>query len=289
MEVERCSSPSEFLAASESYRSNEPIHTNVLGSVAVAVSNAERAYDDYWWWLVRHERVVVGAALRTAPLGLQLGPMPLETIDYLARAVALEDDEFPWVGGPRRLVERFLDSYRALESPGSHRAAVHGRTSRLYEVRSLRFPRVSGLLRSATLDDQELVAQWTADFHEYIEGVAPPPSDNDRNALIAKITSRRVSLWCTSDGPVAMAGYASRVVTKGVCVTRIGPVFTPAHNRSRGYGSAVTAALSDELLRGGSRVMLYADAENPTSNHVYRAIGFELVDEHTQLDFTNIT
>jgi len=82
-----------------------------------------------------------------------------------------------------------------------------------------------------------------------------------------------------------MAGHAHPVDTPSGVVTRIGPVFTPAENRGRGYGSAVTAALSQELLARHSRVMLYADADNPTSNDIYQRIGFRVIDDVVQFDF----
>ena len=78
MEIVRCSTPDEFLAASITYRAAEPIRTNVIGSVATSVVDGVRAYDAHWWWIVRgDDGDVVGAALRTAPFGLQLGPMPV--------------------------------------------------------------------------------------------------------------------------------------------------------------------------------------------------------------------
>ena len=85
-----------------------------------------------------------------------------------------------------------------------------------------------------------------------------------------------------------MAGHANPVATPSGLVTRVGPVFTPAENRGRGYGSALTAALSSELLRGGSRVMLYADADNPTSNGVYQRLGYRLLDDVVQFDAVTI-
>jgi predicted GNAT family acetyltransferase len=66
-------------------------------------------------------------------------------------------------------------------------------------------------------------------------------------------------------------------------VTRVGPVFTAPEHRRRGYGGAVTAAVSTLLLERGSKVMLYADAANPTSNGVYRRLGYELLDEFVSL------
>ena len=75
------------------------------------------------------------------------------------------------------------------------------------------------------------------------------------------------------------------VQTPAGSVARIGPVFTPAHLRGRGYASAVTAALSDELLQRCAVVMLFTDAANPTSNAVYARLGYKVVADVVEVSF----
>jgi len=289
MEVERCSSPEDFLASSITYRANQPVRTNVIGSVAVSVVEGARSYDGYWWWIVRDDHGdVVGAAMRTAPFGLQLGPMPIEAAQLLARAVAKADDGFPWLAGPETLVKAFLRVYGEEGSPGSIRGAVRGRTSLLYELDELVAPDVEGEPRVATVEDFELVDQWTLDFQEYIDGVSHTPTEQDRRSLMERLSAGSRWLWCAEGVAVSMAGHALSVATPSGLVTRVGPVFTPADHRRRGYGSAVTASLSATLRASGSRVMLYADAANPTSNSIYQKLGYRLVDDSVQYDLVPI-
>jgi len=285
MEVLRCSSPEEFLAETTDYRGRDPIRTNVLGSVALSVSKYAREYDAYWWWVVKDRDEVVGAAFRTAPLGLQLGPMPASAAAALAPALSLADDEFPWLAGPRDVVAPFLGAYQASRGARSRREFIEGRTSLLYEITDVIVPAVSGWSRVATLDDFELVDEWTTDFAEFIDGAPYAPSESDRAALRIRLTSNARRLWIDNDVPVSMAGHAPAVETPGGLVTRVAPVYTPANLRGHGYGSAITSSLSEELLRGGSRVMLYADEANPTSNSIYQHIGYQLIDKFVQFDF----
>ena len=68
-----------------------------------------------------------------------------------------------------------------------------------------------------------------------------------------------------------MAGY-SGPTPNGI---RLGPIYTPPEYRRRGYGSAAPAALSQWLLeRGYRRCFLSTELVNPTSNGIYRAIGY---------------
>ena len=48
-------------------------------------------------------------------------------------------------------------------------------------------------------------------------------------------------------------------------------------DRRRGYGAAVTAAVSRAALAAGTLPVLYTQLANPTSNAVYRRLGYEPV------------
>ena len=55
----------------------------------------------------------------------------------------------------------------------------------------------------------------------------------------------------------------------------------------RGYGTAVTAAVSKLLLERGRRFcFLYTDLANPTSNAIYLRIGYEPVCDSRELAFS---
>jgi len=87
MEVVRCPSAAEFLRLTTSYRAVEPIRTNILGSVATSVMNGTQRDDGGSWWLIHAEDgEVVGAAMRTAPFGMQIGPMPDEAAKWARKA-----------------------------------------------------------------------------------------------------------------------------------------------------------------------------------------------------------
>src|SRR6266568_1267320 len=55
---------------------------------------------------------------------------------------------------------------------------------------------------------------------------------------------------------------------------RVGPVYTPPWRRGRGFGGAVTAAVSQAALEAAvEEVLLFTDLANPTSNALYRRLG----------------
>ena len=67
---------------------------------------------------------------------------------------------------------------------------------------------------------------------------------------------------------------------------RIGPVFTPAAHRGRGFATSLVAHVSaDRLVEGRRFCFLYTDLANPTSNAIYRRIGYSQVCASREIAF----
>ena len=133
--------------------------------------------------------------------------------------------------------------------------------------------------------DSELIALWWYRFALEAR-TSPRPSAPNPDVLAQRSTRRHATLlWCVDGRPVAVAGAGS-VVDGAV---RIGPVYTPPADRGHHYGSAVTAAAVESALRRGASVVeLFTDADYPTSNNIYRRLGFEQVDVFEEVDVTPI-
>ncbi len=66
----------------------------------------------------------------------------------------------------------------------------------------------------------------------------------------------------------------------------ISGVYTPPDRRGHGYASAVVAGVSQHLLDSGfAFCTLFTDLANPTSNHIYQALGYQPVGDFDQLRF----
>lgn len=65
------------------------------------------------------------------------------------------------------------------------------------------------------------------------------------------------------------------------------PVYTSSHLRGHGYAGAVTVEVSRAALAAGAtEVVLFADPANPTSNALYRRIGYLPVTDIAVYDFS---
>jgi GNAT superfamily N-acetyltransferase len=163
----------------------------------------------------------------------------------------------------------------------------HGTRQRLdqalYRLDELREPpRVLGYAATADAADgteRALLRDWFAAFLADVEE-QPRPGDT---TLDVAIDGGNCWLWRGATGtPMSMA--CRRAVFDGSA--RIGPVYTPREHRGHGYGSAVTAAATRDILAEGAVPVLFTDLANPTSNKIYQDLGYYRIDERLVITFT---
>ncbi|MEO7230190.1 MAG: GNAT family N-acetyltransferase, partial [Candidatus Limnocylindrales bacterium] len=134
---------------------------------------------------------------------------------------------------------------------------------------------VPGAWRLAAERDRALLGAWILAF--YREALPDDDTLPDIEQTVSRWivgVGRVVYLWEVDGRVVSMVGAGSPT-PNGI---RIGPVYTPPEDRQRGYASALTAAASQDQLDQGRRFcFLFTNLANPTSNHIYQAIGYEPV------------
>ncbi|WP_330239257.1 GNAT family N-acetyltransferase [Streptomyces sp. NBC_00525] len=220
---------------------------------------------------------VRAAYLRTPPYRLIVTPLTPEEAGSLVAHLVTAGHEVPGVNADSDTATAFAAAWRARTGIEPR---LHERM-RLYRLGELRRPEPAprGRGRLADERDRELLARWYAEFVRDIgeSGAQDPAAWADRH-----ITERRITLWETPDGvPVSMAGVTARVAGQ----LRIGPVYTPAGLRGRGYAGAATAGASlAALTAGAEEVLLFADLANPTSNGLYQRVGYRPVTDFAVYD-----
>lgn len=96
------------------------------------------------------------------------------------------------------------------------------------------------------------------------------------------VEAKSVFFWEDGGVPVSMAMTRGRTASGA----RVSFVYTPPEWRRRGYASALVAAVSQRLLDSGcSFCVLYTDLSNPTSNALYRRLGYEPVCDVVDVEF----
>jgi GNAT superfamily N-acetyltransferase len=198
------------------------------------------------YWLASDGGTAVGLVFQS-PLNFAaiVTPMPLQVVTAIVDAIADSGVEVPGVAGDAATAARFAGQW----AERKRCAAIPFQGQRLYELRG---PPVclaaSNHLRKAILDKRLEAGQF----------------------------------WLWDDGaPGSMASTSEPAAG----VVRLRYVYTPAHKRSRGYATACVAELSRQIQDSGCRCVLYTDLNNPTSNSIYRRIGYRAVAETLRYRF----
>jgi hypothetical protein len=158
------------------------------------------------------------------------------------------------------------------------------RRERIHELRDVNaVPRPAGRFTPAGDDDAELAVRWGHEFFIEATGASAAEPDNSEAAMRSSVTSGTLFFWRDASGrPVSMA-VRVRPSAKGESISW---VYTPPEERRRGYATAVVAELASLILAEGREFCaLYTDLANPTSNKIYREIGFVPRADVVELDF----
>jgi GNAT superfamily N-acetyltransferase len=228
------------------------------------------------YWTVRESGRVCGFALRSPPTyALTLTPMPRPGTHALAGTIADTEPELTGVIGEAATASAFA-GYYADRRPAR---VIPKFAQRFYRLGGLRPPApVAGRLRTATIADHPLITSW---FTAYLRDIdvsdsgVPPALAMERS-----IAAGRMHVW-DNGGPVSMAAATSA----SAGVSRIVAVYTPDALRGRGYAAACVGALCAALVGQGLGCVLFTELHNPTSNGIYRRLGFEPVNEVIAYDF----
>jgi predicted GNAT family acetyltransferase len=259
---------------------NEAEHCLPIGVVADAIEHPARWSQSLTFAVVERNGTPVAAALRTPPFN----PVISRVSD--PEAIPLLVDLFrqqPDVEGVLAPVE-VGQLFGHVWSQRTGQRVQIAMPERIYKVeRVLPVSGVPGRLREVTEEDRPLLVEWNQAFVVDAFGERAMEDQAERT-VDARLNGLQSGFAIWEDGePVSLAGW-SGPTPNGI---RIGPVYTPPRHRRKGYGSAVTAAVSQRLIDDGRQFCaLFADLDNPTSNHIYQAIGYEPVADIAVYRFT---
>lgn len=231
--------------------------------------------------LTVHDRGgVVGAVVRTAGRPALVSALRPEHADEVDRALVTADPELPGVTGP-------VDAARAFAAAYAARTGAEVRVDmrmRLFALAAAPATGggVPGAVRQTTGADTELLAAWMQAFEREATRQLrdpQPPLEHVRGWLAA---GDGLLFWEVDGQPVALA-VARRPIAG---MSRIGPVYTPPEHRGHGYGGVVTTAAARWAIEAGAtRVVLFVDEANPTTNRLYPRLGFRPVHDAIELSF----
>ena len=285
MEVHRFDDATSFRETAMAYLVTDEARHNLLLGISTTLIEKPDLYELVDLWAVLDGDEVVLAALRTPPHNLVLGgPSREGALQRLTDRLLEEGQDLPGVVAAIPEVDAFVAAWTAASDLDAILVLREG----IYQLTDvLDVPQAPGIHRPADRSDRDLVVRWMLAFGE--EALPQDVEVERQTRLIeARLDATDASglwLWVVDGEPVSMSGYGG-ATPNGI---RIGPVYTPPDLRGRGYGTSLVASQSRWLLEAGrSFVFLYTDLDNPTSNALYRRIGYRMVAEASEVRFDRL-
>ncbi|KES08384.1 acetyltransferase [Streptomyces toyocaensis] len=275
----------EFLArAGDFLRSRPALHTMALSVTEKlrTLTTAAVGAPAPVFGLLEQGGTVRAAFYRLPSRGLSVTPLTPGQADGLAAHLVGLGHAPPHVTADHGTATAFAEAWRRhTGATSAFRVGLH-----LLRLGTLTppDPQPAGSARRVGAGEQEHLMRWC---REFAADVGEAVTIDAGSWTSTRFAEKSYTFWETPDGtPVSMAGVNPMVGGQA----RIDPVYTPAHLRGRGYAAAVTVAVSRAALAAGAEeVVLFTNAANPTSNALYRRIGYVPVADWTVYDFTYAT
>jgi uncharacterized protein len=268
-----------FLAKAQVWLEEHEAENNlILGIVIRLQETPERIQAPPFLGSVQDVGVLLIVAMMTPPFNLVLSGQPdADALKLLAERLVEQSWSVPGVVGPKDISQAFGKTWEQV----SGKKSSPGLRMRLYKLSRVRHPAaVPGKLRIARLDDIPLITDWYAAFQK--EALQDSISQEDARIQAERLVSDQYLFLWENGEPVSMAA-STRHTRNGITVNY---VYTPPHQRKKGYASACVAALSQKQLDSGYKFCcLFTDLTNPTSNQIYSDIGYHPVCDFEEQKF----
>ncbi|MBD3195807.1 MAG: GNAT family N-acetyltransferase [Candidatus Lokiarchaeota archaeon] len=221
-------------------------------------------------------------SLRTPPYNLVISyTKDLGSIKYLATQLNKNSISLPGCLGFKEGVEKFNNKWIKI----NHLKQKIAMNERIYQLKKVN----KNLLGNdnfivADINYESLVISWAKDFlKEALKEIQNKEIFvNYINQIYDDIKNEKIFLLIHEGEPVTMARKAGKTPNGNL----INFVYTPPNLRRKGYATQSVAKLSQKLLNEGNRYCyLFTDLSNPTSNSIYKKIGYKPIIDFVQYKY----
>ena len=262
-------------------KENEALNNLMLGT-AFNMTNPEspHASKERWMYSIEDNGQIVYATLSIAPRSLIIAARN----EYIERGNSLvirqlreSGVSLPGTIGEKTACMDFAKKWCEHQAI-NYRIISNMGVFQLDKVADISLPK--GRFRLGKTEEEDLVTEWILGFDRELFGEQTPESA--RKAAKAKLKRQLLYFW-EVDGEVVSTAAGTRPTDS--CMT-ISSVYTPPKHRKKGYARSCVAQLSQTMLDKGYQLCaLFTDLANPTSNKIYKEIGYYQVGEFVNLIF----
>ncbi|MBO3077703.1 GNAT family N-acetyltransferase [Mammaliicoccus vitulinus] len=144
------------------------------------------------------------------------------------------------------------------------------------------FQTVQGETKVLSHEDYDLIKEWyrKSMIDMNLEDELKHMTDEQEEKLIQQWIEDEAGQFFIKDGvPVSFVKYAK----VGRYFAHVGMVYTPRKYRKNGYAGRNVALITQRLLNDFEYTTLYTDLNNPTSNKIYKEIGYNQLAEFIKI------
>lgn len=201
-----------------------------------------------------------------------------ELYKFAAEEVYKQDNNLLGVNAETEIANKFAKHY-CKESKKQHKLVHPMKILVLEKIMPMQNAN-EAIFRQATEDDRKTLTQYIKEFNK--EALNQEMPNEDANKKFEAYLKRGYYIL-EKDGKIVSQAVIGRELMKGQCISG---VYTPTEKRGKGYAYNLVYTLSKKCLdEGAEYCVLYTDAENPISNHVYEKIGYVKRVECEELEF----
>jgi len=279
MQIKRYQSAKDFLKDNLSFLEQEEAANNLQIGIPFSFLEKEITNSTLVLIAVFKNDKPVFLCVQTPPRNLLLygkQEMTKEIFEVFLPYLIKEEIQVTGVIASKALAEAFAEAWKT-STGNSWKINFEQLVYRLDHLKEVR--PTNGHLRNATPDDFNVLGQWFYDFA--IEAMGQGELEKEKTNAKSKIESGQLFVWEDESKVVSMASIA-RPSRNGITVNY---VFTPPDLRGRGYASNCVAEMSKLMLDNYQFCCLFTDLKNPSSNKIYRDMGYVVVAEYLEILF----
>jgi hypothetical protein len=143
-------------------------------------------------------------------------------------------------------------------------------------------PLSEGSIVQASMEDVKLIIDWSINFEKDANTSIKSSYNEILTSVVRRIETGNFYKLVLNGEIVSIAAIVRKLTN--ACI--IGVVYTPSYYRGKGYATSCVQRLSEKMLESGYKYCgLFTDKDNPTSNNIYKKIGYVPIEEHSDIEF----
>ncbi|MES2962857.1 MAG: GNAT family N-acetyltransferase [Bdellovibrionota bacterium] len=270
MQLQEFSNAASYLDRTRDLLFGQEIANNLLLSSAIALSKGgiARVPSLSFFTVFRDDRPVA-SLLRSSNKRLILSTADESSATYLGEEISKRAHDLRGIFAPASIAEAFVEG---LERGGGARPEKRLAQDLMILEKPTPIEAASGVFRAALRKDLSLLVTWA---HAFADECGLDETSTETEEVVRKyLENRQLFVWDVGGRAVAMAAYGG-ITPKAA---RISMVYTDPSQRNRGFAGTLVHRLSHRLFDEGlSACVLFVDAANPVSKHVYEKLGFKTI------------